>query len=381
MPAWEIKTMQELEEKYYGSLAPRAILKDDDLITTTTGVYFPIYGRKVWVALNQEANAFAALPKEVWTHSGWRLITGRSSSSGGGVAETGAVPATEKPTFTNVSTKPKLMAHCFGVSELEQILAQDDNLGDPMRFLREHMASQHKEMINVALLTDGGTPASTNFESIDRAISSYVEVANCKEYDGSTSYSTNDLDIYGLDRDTNTAAYNAVVLHNSSNLRDLSLDLIDQLCQKTWEKGADPNSQFFLTGYDTLRKWEGLLQAQQRFYSMGERQVEFGVGGVRTKKGAAAGFPLASYCGIPIITSKNVVVDQASSGGISRIYLIDTRYMTLRIARPTQYFESGIDVTGDPFSINKFGNEGVYRTVGELICYNFTVQGKVRDLK
>ena len=60
-------------------------------------------------------------PKEVWGNSGWRVITTRAATSGGGVAEDGALPDTIKPTLAAVFTKPKNAAHNFGVSEIQQI--------------------------------------------------------------------------------------------------------------------------------------------------------------------------------------------------------------------------------------------------------------------
>jgi len=54
--------------------------------------------------------------------------------------------------------------------------------------------------------------------------------------------------------------------------------------------------------------------------------------------------------------------------------------MHFSTAIPTQYFESGIE-TGDPFAINRLGQEGLYRTMGEVWTTFFGAQGSVRDLK
>ena len=62
-----------------------------------------------------------------------------------------------------------------------------------------------------------------------------------------------------------------------------------------------------------------------------------------------------------------------------RIYYFDTDYLWFQTAIPTQYFESGIE-TGDPFAINRLGQEGLYRTMGELLCSFFGAQGSIRDL-
>jgi hypothetical protein len=62
------------------------------------------------------------------------------------------------------------------------------------------------------------------------------------------------------------------------------------------------------------------------------------------------------------------------------MYFVDSRYMHLKIAKPTQYFETGIS-SGNPFAINAFADEGLYRTMAELVCTFFKAHGKLRDLK
>lgn len=371
-------TMEELEAYYYGGMWERERLikkTDDPVLTTTAGVYQPIYGRKVWQQLNLSFNTFAMLPKEPWNTSGWRVETARPAENGGGVAENAAIPDTIKPAFVSLTTKPKVIVHTFDVSDLEEELSRRnlDQAAIGMAYLRERMGIHHREMMNVMLLTQNGTPAGNNIESIDRVCGSYAELSNCKENDQSTSYSTNDLDIYGQDRDGGASWTDATVLHNSSVNRDLTLDLIDQLFENAWKAGANP--KVIITGFDTLRAIQGLLQAQQRFVETARVVPTFG--GVKGIEGIQAGFVVATYNGVPIIPDKNAVVD---AGGISRIYLLDTDYIKLRVLSPTQYFEAGMN-TGDPFGINRLGNEGMYRTQLELICYNFKYQGKIRDLK
>ena len=143
------------------------------------------------------------------------------------------MPDTGKPTFQEVSTKPKTMAHTFDVSEIQDTLGKiksDDVIGD-MAFMRQYMAVEHKEHINSALLddvtdkeyVDGST--AYNFESIDRVVSSYDEVTNCGDVDA------NDADIYGIDRDASASWADAYVSHNSNSDRDLTDSLLRTLKQ------------------------------------------------------------------------------------------------------------------------------------------------------
>jgi hypothetical protein len=146
---------------------------------------------------------------------------------------------------------------------------------------------------------------------------------------------------------------------------------LDTIFQQVWERGGNP--KVILTGYDTLMRLQQLLQAQQRF--MEEKRVTPTYNGVKGVPGIEAGFIVATYNGVPIIPTKDMKKD-----GLSRMYLLDTDYMYFSTAIPTQYFESGIE-TGDPFAINRLGQEGLYRTMGEVWTTFFGAQGSVRDLK
>jgi len=363
-----IKTIQDLEEMYYIDPQMRQFLTkaDEPVVSTTTGVYNPIYGAKCWVQLNQEINAWSLLPKIPWTQSGWRVITARGDTPPvGGVAENAAIPETGKPTWATVSTKPKTVAHAFAASEVQQFLGTvDDSLGDTMGALREYFSAEHAEHLNKMLLTDNDTLAGNNVESIDRVVGSYSEISGVGQTAG-------DLDIYSLDRDAAATWADAYVDHNSGTDRTFTMDMLDTAIRTIKvNSGFKPN--VILTGEDTLDR---ILQEQltmQRYTDT--KQVSVGVNGV-TVEGINAGFSVASYRGIPIITSKDVPKDT-----ISRAYFLNTEFLKIKVAKPTQYFEAGMS-KGDPFGIDKIGDEGMYRTMAELICTNFKAQGKVRDLK
>jgi len=189
--------------------------------------------------------------------------------------------------------------------------------------------------------------------------------------DGTAYGGANDADIYSIDRHTNAWSEAEVSTSGSdSTNRVLSLDHLDLLFQKIWQRGGNP--KVMLTGYDTLMRIQQLLQSQQRF--MEEKRVVPTYNGVKGVPGVEAGFIVATYNGVPIIPSKDVTQD-----GISRIYMLDTDYLYYSTAKPTQYFESGIE-TGDPFAINRLGQEGLYRTMGEVWTTFFGGQGSIRDL-
>ena len=128
-----------------------------------------------------------------------------------------------------------------------------------------------------------------------------------------------------------------------------------------------------LTGYDTLMRLQQLLQSQQRF--MEEKRVTPTYNGVKGVPGMEAGFIVATYNGVQS-SHPRIWHD----GYTSRMYYLDTDYLYFSTAIPTQYFESGIE-TGDPFAINRLGQEGLYRTMGEVWTTFFGAQGSIRDLK
>ena len=167
---------------------------------------------------------------------------------------------------------------------------------------------------------------------------------------GTDHCGASDLDIYSIYRSANSWS-NAEVDCGSDraagNRRTLSLDHLDTIFQKVWIRGGNP--KVMLTGYDTLMRIQQLLQSQQRF--MEEKRVVPTYNGVKGVPGVEAGFIVATYNGVPIIPSKDVQAD-----GISRIYMLDTDYLYYSTAKPTQYFESGIE-TGDPFAVNRLGQE------------------------
>jgi hypothetical protein len=302
--------------------------------------------------LNQEFNAFSILPKKPWERSGWRILTARAETGvTGGIAENGTLPETEKPTFENVSTKPRTIAHTFDLSEVAMFLSdKDDGLGDARQVLKEEMGKHHAEMINKMLLVDVDTVAGDNLQSLDRLTSDPVKMTTGTGHVNATT----DHDIYSITRDGSVGFHSAEVdvSSSSSTNRNLSLNQLDGLFQQLWTRGGNP--KVMLTGYDTLMRVQQLLQSQQRF--MDSKRVTPTYNGVKGVPGLEAGFIVATYNGVPIIPTKDMPTD--GSGSISRMYYLDTDYLWFQTAIPTQYFESGIE-TGDPFAINRLGQEGL----------------------
>jgi len=387
-----IKTIEDMEKLYYSKVGSNYISKvDAPVLSSTTGVYNAVYGAMVWGQINQEANVFGCMPKFPWLRSGWRVITARAASSSVGVAEGGSLPDTVKPTFAELTASPKSIAHNFEVAEVQDFLAAeslDDAFGG-MDHMRPLIGMHHKEMINVMLLRDVSAEAGAatghrdatyddqyeSFETIDRIVAS-----NSEETAFGGTYD-NWFDPYGTTVNREAVTYDAQVSHASGTDRTLTDSLIRTQIATVKEYGANPS--VVITGHDTYSRIQGLYDTAVRYSPLGMSKASFGVNGINTATGLEMGIDVATVYGLPLIVSKNVTKDT-----ISRIYILDTSdpegfgepRLGIKIAKPTQYFEAGIGA-GTPFSVGKLSTEGMYRTMGEIVCHNFVTQGKIRDLK
>jgi len=165
----------------------------------------------------------------------------------------------------------------------------------------------------------------------------------------------------------------ASVSYNSGTGRALSLNLLDTAIQKIRENGGEP--KLILLGHDQYFNLERLLNSNQRY--LGQEEYQVGVGSERTFPGTRTGLVLATYQGIPIIpdadTPKSVSTADAVLG--SNVYVLDTDYLEIAVAQPTQYVENR-----DYFAANALVVRGLLYTMAEMRCNNIFVQSKIADL-
>ena len=170
-------------------------------------------------------------------------------------------------------------------------------------------------------------------------------------------------------------AWNAAAYSNGADgtMRDLSLNLIDNAIQNIRTNGGEP--KLILLGHDQYFKLERLLNSQQRY--MGQEEYQVGVGAERTFPGTRTGLVLATYQGIPILPDADVSksIDSSNNALGSKVYVLDTDYLEIAVAQPTQYIENR-----DYFAANALVVRGLLYTMGEMRCKNFFVQAKVADL-
>jgi len=408
-------------------------------VDTATGIFDATYGRKVWQALNNQTRFFNAIPRTVWGNTaGWRVRTTRGAGRSQPVTEVGDLPTLDISNIETVESLPRIVATTFGASVKSVFTAQlEGGVGDVLALENENAQLDHVKELNEELLAasafivSGGNatsfvvPASQgkNFKTGDKVgiyetgegtpfqrttgsevgivSEGTVNVASGTPYqdgDGVFIYSRAGLtsidDIVAEDGmniggvPANVRAYNltqagreagswnaaAHVSSGSGTLRPMSLTFIDQCIQKIRENGGEP--KLILLGHDQYFNMERLLVGAQRY--MGQEEYQVGVGSERTFPGTRTGLVLATYQGIPILpdadTPKSVQTDNAVLG--SNIYVLDTDYLEIAVAQPTQYIENR-----DYFAVNKLVVRGLLYTMAELRCKNIFVQAKITDLR
>ncbi len=393
---------------------------------SANALYGVIYGQKVWSMLNQEVNALSMLAKRPYTSSGWRVMTKRPA--GGSTAQfiTGAANETEgtdtpdsdeiggrpenesltnitaiAPTYDRLYMSPKTIAHKFEFSELGIELAKiDDGVGDIRAIVREDMGKHHAEVQNKMLLVplehyaSAGGHNSTieqNYTSLNKVVTSNSEITALIAATQVTVTSITNADankltrLYGSDaRSTGASFMDSVVDfgvgYGATNHRSMTLSLLNNMIQNIRLNGG--GTKVILTGYDTIQALADLLQSQERFLE--RKEILPSHNGVKGVKGREVGFRVATYFDLPLIPCKDMQSTAHSSLTddvlLSDMLFLDTDHLWLSVMKPTQYFEDGI-TSGNPFGVDKLGNLGLYRTIGEVGCSFFKSQGKITNLK
>jgi len=361
-------------------------------------------------------------------------ITGTVNSRSRPITETGALPQIDSSAFQRVDSLPRIVASAFGVSLVGQITSGlEGGMGDNLAVEQEAAARDHIKEINQELLlsatdriattgaSDTAIGANTNSHmrpgdtfsqsgagsdaaqtfygtnaagelifsgtnlaagvTVVKSRAGFTSLDDIIEVDGRNVATT---DMSGGSHATGADVYNqstrasdgwnaaAVVLDNNGVGRNLNLALLDQAIREVRVNGADPD--VILMGYDQFDRLSSLLQAQQRYMDWGEFVVK--VGDESTLPGSHAGFQVATYRGIPVIVDPDCPTSQSATGALgSNVYVLDTRYLELAVAAPTQYIDNR-----DFFQANAFVLRGLFYTIGELRALRIDAHSKITDL-
>ena len=408
-------------------------------VDSATGIFNTTYGRKVWQALNNQTRFFNAIPRVVWGNTaGWRVRSDRGSGRSRPVTETGSLPTVDVSAIQTVSSLPRIVSTTFGASVKSVFTAQlEGGVGDVLALENENAQLDHIKEINEELnagsayivsaggatsftvpasiakhfkigdavsTNDGGTMGRTSGSAVSAANTSsgVVTVASGTAFadgDLATIYSRagftsiqdvvaeDAMTVGGTSNGAEVRAYDltqsgrtagdwnsaASVSYNSGTGRDLTLTLLDTAIQKIRENGGEP--KLILLGHDQYFKLERLLNSQQRY--MGQEEYQVGIGSERTYPGTRTGLVLSTYMGIPILPDADVAKSVSSADSVlgTDIFVLDTDYIEMAIAQPTQYVENR-----DYFAANALVVRGLLYTMGEMRVKNIWTQAKISDL-
>ena len=408
-------------------------------VDTATGIFNTTYGRKVWQALNNQTRFFNAIPRVVWGNTaGWRVRSDRGSGRSRPVTETGSLPTVDVSAIETVSSLPRIVSTTFGASVKSVFTAQlEGGVGDVLALENENAQLDHIKEINEELnagsayivsaggatsftvpaaiakhfkigdavsTNDGGTMGRTSGSAVSavNTSSGAVTVASGTAFadgDLATVFSRagftsiqdvvaeDAMTVGGLSNGAEVRAYDltisdrvagswnaaASVSYNSGTGRDLTLTLLDTAIQKIRENGGEP--KLILLGHDQYFKLERLLNSQQRY--MGQEEYQVGVGSEKTYPGTRTGLVLSTYMGIPILPDADVAKSVSSADAVlgTDVFVLDTDYIEMAIAQPTQYVENR-----DYFAANALVVRGLLYTMGEMRVKNIWTQAKISDL-
>lgn len=161
--------------------------------------------------------------------------------------------------------------------------------------------------------------------------------------------------------------------YNSGTGRDLTLALIDNVMRDVRFNGGEP--KLIVMGFDQYERLNRILQTQQRY--MGQEDYQVGIGNEKTFPGTRTGMNLSTYRGIPVLPEADCPRSVSTADAVlgTNVYILDTDYLEIAIAQPTQYIENR-----DYLALDALVVRGLFYSLGEMRCRNIWVQGAIRDL-
>ena len=408
----DVANIWDLENVFF-AVDSTAAKADSILTTTTTGTQNIVFESELWMMLNTETNAFSVLPKYPWRRSGNRVITARSvqnttnnNTTLGGIAEGGKLPELSKPTWQEISFKPKQVGRTFGASLIEDYLATrtDDDSWGGMNALRAYMADEFIYWVNSMLMTDneaafigssGNYSGTTDFEPFDRIISSYGEssaidaanssVTNTKWFDAYNQYA----------RETSTdTKFDSQVVSPSGTITTngyLTRDVFTEIVSKI-RKASGSKPTFFLSTHDVYADIQHLYDGQVRYQGYGQANMTVDIGGVQSSDGHHVQIQVSQINGVPLLETAFETSYSTDTSEAGRIFAINSENpegnfaprFGIGLLAPITYMENSPNGPASNawiFARNQTDMSGAFLMIGENICRHPISQGKIRDIK
>jgi len=356
---------------YYGDVVKKT---EAPYLSTTTGLQNPVYGPNVFLQVAQDFNIFSLLPKFAYQSEGFRAQTADASDFFAFGTQASAFPDSGIATLAEISVPIKEAKGKYSYSLLAQATeGKDDTVGSS--FIHAYASNLYSRKINEQLGATNGTVITTENEGIDRICGSYAEKTNATQADNG-AYTTDDLDLYSLNRDAAATWADASVDYATTD-RTLSIDMIKDRIHAVKQYGGKPT--FLLTGFDTAGDISGLVQTQERYQSA-DIKASVSFNGVSTEAGINAGMLVQSVYNTPVFESQHVVQE---TSGSSRIYGLDVSAdpmgqnvkLGIKLGMPTMKISTS-DYLANDASKDLFG----LITLFETECHHFRSQFKIRDL-
>jgi len=345
-----------------------AIMKSAGALTSATaGVWNKVFGAVLWNQIPLSAPTLAVLPTVEWERSGVRVITDFMASVSAGIPSgEGAVPPSVRPDIVTMSVDPEEYVLTQDVTDVVQALANTaDDVGVNFVNLRmtfgKHYLTNLERMIHDVSGTEGSTP--TDF---------WVRMCDVVHNSGT---------IYGINRATNEWA--RALVNTATSLRVPDIDMINKMKARIEAQGVRPN--VIVTSPLNTAYFRSQADNKMFLSILDNKPIKISVNGIETADGYGVGVLVNQLYGLPIIESPFVGATGGSAGAgetrLPNIYVLTTEsggdvIFGKMLLIPTTYHESNI-----PLAQNLFGTKMAYRTVGNLVCRRFNVQGKINALK
>jgi len=391
--------------------ALNAVSQEAAYTTGDAALVNDLFGAALYVQTNLESNGYGLLPKV--DRSGANVtaeqplpLTFRAAHSPPALQSTGegaSLPDPRDYETEEVSAGIKQSEAVIKQSHLQQVRAE---ILDGVPFneltvvdeLYQELAIDRDGVMAPVSAGNGGYGSRTKITELDRIIASGDEEQNAQDVDNA-DYTDGDLDIYDIDRSTDSWADAFVDFTSNGSVRQLTEPLMDEFLANYFDFGsASREDVAILTGRDTARV---LSQLQQDSTDGVQAVVNYdpddigrdGIEDAETVMGLPTMTKSRHYKGIPIVPSQHAPADS-----LSRIYMIPTDEIAVPLPNGETLTRARIAVeelsqphyeqlTDDrpqdaPYlSQGEKKNAAYYLMDHEITCVDFSATGKLRDIE
>jgi hypothetical protein len=378
--------------------AMSAIEQEASYDSTNAGLLNDLFGAALYVQSNLEANFFGALPKMDMTGANTDAtqplpLTFRAAYDPPALqthSEGGSIPSGRTYNIEEVSADIKRSIAVVQQSDLEQLRAELLD-GVPLDELTrvdelyQDLAIDRDALAAGVSANNSGYASRDKVTELDRVIASGDEESSADDVNG-TAFSDGDLDIYDIDRSSDSWA-DAFVDFNAGGDRQLTESLMDDFLDSLMDFGdLNRENAAILTGRDTATVLDD-LDDDKRVVFDPQNYGRESVNDADTRRGIPGTTRQRHYDGIPIVENQNV----PTHGSISSIYVIPTDTIGIGGGRQVprlcieEYAAPYVETAGRGeeqgfLSIDSFENKVLYKMDHELVCRDFSATGKLRDL-